>query len=282
MQLIPQAVVFSTYTPAFDPGLLDRQAKSPHETAYRTIGRASGLAVSEAAGIRINWPESESGRVRDLISRAGVRRRYKVPCFRDGDREAQAESEEESRLYVLLDACAGVTFQEQPATIEFELGGDAEEHLPDTLIVTDHVKVFVECKDDSEVDSLYLRKRAERLKNLLRQLDFGYLMLSNKHLTAGEYLTNAIRMRRRAKMMCDHPKWVKCVKGWQLRHKEAAASTILAELPDDQKLDALYSLLYSGDLVGDLRHSITLDMHVRPPLSNGELPWVWELFEKAS
>lgn len=273
--------MFSTYASAFDPGLLGRREEFPSKIPIRSIGRSTDETESVAPGIRIDWPQNESGRVRNIISRGGLRRRYRVSCFRGGDREAQGEAPEEEKLYVLLDACAGVEFQDQPATFTFEWNGVQEVHRPDALVVIDDAKEFLECKKDHEARSLYIRRRSERLSELLLPLGFGYRVVSTRMLSAGSYFENAVRMRRRAKFHLPH-EVMERVRRLASGTPLSKASEVLGDISISCPLDLLHTLLYRGELSGNLSQPISLGMEVGPPRARGVLPWVWDLFEKIS
>ena len=274
---------FSLYLTSLDPGLLDRQSESPPEFPHRSVGRPATETVCAGKGITIRWPQTEHGRVRRVISRSGVRRRYAVPCFRGQERDAHGEAAEEADAAILMDACAGVEFQEQPAEIEFEWRGAIHKHFPDSLVVAAKTKEFIEFKKDHEAADVVLRRRTDRLRELLQPLGFGYRMMSTRQLRRGAYLENAIAMRRHAKYMQMH---CEC-QGEELANisipRRTPASKLLGFLPADKRYGTLMSLLYAGVLSTDFSLPVNIDSHVHPPLSiDGGLPWVWELFESGS
>ena len=277
------SVGFSLYLTSLDPGLLDRQSDSPPKTSHRAVGRPADETVREGRGISIYWPLTEHGRARRVLSRSGARRRYVVPCFRGQERNAHCEAPEEATGAVLLDACAGVEFQEQPARIEFEWLGKVLDHYPDCLAVAAEVKVFLEFKKDHEAADLYFRRRAERLAELLKELGYGYQMIPARSLKSAAYYDNAIAMRRDARLIARHPEWRQQVRSQMSRSCQETGRSILKAIPEGLRHSALLSLLYDGELDTDFSVPISLDSHIHPPLSvKGGLPWVWELFEKSS
>ncbi len=274
---------FSLYLTSLDPGLLDRQSDSPPKTSDRAVGRPAGETVREGRGITIYWPQAGHGRARRVLSRSGARRRYVVPCFRGQERYAHCEAPEEATGAVLLDACAGVEFQEQPARIKFEWLGKVLDHYPDCLAVAAEVKVFLEFKKDHEAVDIYFRRRSERIAELLKELGYGYRMIPARSLKRAAYYDNAIAMRREARLLDRYPEWRKQVRSRMSRSGQKTGRDILMFIPEGLQHSALLSLLYDGELHTDFSVPISLDAHVHPPLSNkGGLPWVWELFERSS
>lgn len=280
MQL-QRTAVFSTYTSALDPGQIGRREGSPSSIRYRCIGRDADEVVSTATGIEVHWAQSEHGRERGTITRGGSRRRYAVQCFRGGDRTAHCESAEEAFAATLLDACAGMSFQEQPAKIQFIWNGQSTIHYPDLIVVSDEKTEFWECKRDHEVLSIFVRRRCERLQELLAQLGLGYRLVSTTQLQVGSYLENAIRMRRRAKMVVS-PVTTLLLKQHSWLTNLSKAGNVLGDISISGSLDELYTLLYSGQLSGNLSRPISLGMDIGPTRARGKPPWVWDLFGKAS
>ncbi|WP_447586519.1 hypothetical protein [Pseudoxanthomonas mexicana] len=182
-----------------------------------------------------------------------------------------------------MDACCGIEFQEHPATIRFRWRNEWQEHRPDTLVVCGYKKEFWELKRDHEALDLFVRKRSEHLAKLLKPLGFGYRLVSTRSLCVRSYYRNAIEMRRRAKLLAKKPEWVTRLVERAANKAKLSAGFMLENISEDQRLDALCSHLYHGTLRADLSNPVSLDMHVRPPLSNkGEAPWLWELFESDS
>lgn len=268
---------------AHDPGQQSRPDSSPPNYCHRSIGRSPAERVLAGDNIRIEWPWTKDGRARKIISRSGARRRYVVPCFRGGDREAHCEAAEERDVAILLDACAGVEFQEQPAKIIFQWRDEEIEHFPDYVVVTEQGKEFWECKRDREVLDLVIRRRTERLADLLRPLGFGYRLVSTQQLLAGHYVENAIRMRRHAKVPVPEP--IRCRCDDLTKHPSSKASEILSEITtkgDLDQLSVLFACLYQGVLLGNLHDRISMDMTVSPSGAGRIRPWVWQLFEQTS
>jgi hypothetical protein len=206
-----------------------------------------------------------------------------VPCFRGGDREAHCESAEERDAAILLDACAGVAFQEQPATFVFRWREEEFQHIPDFLVVTEQGKEFWECKRESEALDLVIRRRTERLSDLLAPLGFGYRLVSTRQILAGNYVENAIRMRRRAKVVVPECVLRRCESLVEL--PPARASEVLAEFMAREDVSAssiLFACLYQGVLLGNLHDLISMDMAVAPSGAGRVRPWVWQLFERTS
>lgn len=195
---------------------------------------------------------------------------------------AHGESPEEATAYVILDACFGVNFQEQPARIEFQWRKGRVDHYPDTLVVTSKVKEFWEFKKDHEAEDVLYRRRAERLLELLEPLGYGYRLVPTYTLMRGFYYRNAMEMRRQSKLARTLANWQAIVK--YLKDKvPAPARVVLAKLPESQRLDVLLAALYAGELSTDFSVPITFDSQIHPPRStSGEKPWVWELLEKSS
>jgi len=206
-----------------------------------------------------------------------------VPCFRDQERFAHCEAPEEATGVVLLDACAGVEFQEQPAKIQYEWLGEIRDHYPDCLVVTGAHKEFWEFKKDHEVEDVFFRRRAERVAKLLASLGFAYRLVSARYLMQAAYYRNAIEMRRHAKQLAKYPNWLVHLSARMTGKAPETAQVALAFLPQEQRLAALHSCLYNGILVTDLSVAISLESYVHPPpRTGGGMPWVWELFEKSS
>ena len=232
-------------------------------------------------GIRIEWPRTEEGRARTVITRSGAHRRYMVPCFRGGLREAHGDAPEERDAFILLDACAGVEFQEQPARILFEWRGTQHEHFPDILVLAQSIKEFWECKKDQESLDLEVRRRTERLTELLSPLGFGYRLITTSQLDQERLIENAIRMRRRATLMIpDHVS--RRINKLGLDAPAIPAARLFGSYPRDldDHISLLYACLYQGVLTGNLREPISIDMDVMRPSLKEVKPWVWQLFDQ--
>lgn len=270
---------FTTYVNKFDPSLLTNWPDSEPEYTHRSIGRPSSSRLTEGQGVSIEWPWEKHGRAKKVISRAGARRRYIVPSFRDGDREVHCEAHEEALAAVLLDACAGVQFQEQPATIRFQWNNEEVVHYPDFLAVAGEFKEFVECKRDHELGDLYIRCRTDRLVEVLSPLGYSYRLASTSQLEQAWYLQNAIRMRRRAKLAISDEILRMC---HSLPLSGMRAAEILSCVDECERINVLYALLYQGVASARLEKQLSLETIIGPPAHQGARPWVWELFGKVS
>lgn len=209
-----------------------------------------------------------------------MRRRYVVPCFRGGDREAHCESAEEATACTLLDACFGLQFQEQPAKLVFEWRGQHVAHWPDLLVVSDAgATEFWECKRDHEARDLWVRRRTERLQELLAGTRFGYRIVATSELSRGAYFENARRLRRRAKL--DVPlTFRECLAEALTDGNRAMLSDLTAN--DPLRIDWVLGMLYRGELLADLRDPISATSRIRAADERRISPWVWELFERSS
>lgn len=242
-----------------------------------------GQAVLVVDDIAIHWPQDGHGRARTILSRSGAKRRYAIPCFRGRERFVHAESQEEADGSVLLDACAGVEFQEQPAKMEFDWRGSRHTHYPDALMVSGQRKAFLEFKRDREVSDLKLRRRTEQLQVLLGKIGFGYLLVCTRQLRRGAFYPNAVSMRRHANYFVRHCKDYREAIEARLALGQVKASRLLELVPEQHRYGALMSLLYEGVLDTNFSLPVSLDSHVHPPLTGeGRVPWVWELFESVS
>jgi len=272
--------VFDSDPSAFEPRRHDGQDVSLHGLDHRSIGRPPIQRYLEGDGIRIEWPWTSHGRARKVLSRSGARRRYVVPCFRSVSREAHCEAEEERDAAILLDACAGIQFQEQPAKLVFTLAGERYEHWPDLLVVSDGRREFWECKDERSRQDLFIRHRTARLQELLAPLRYGYRVVSTNELNQGSYLANAILMRRRHALPIP-PEVRGKIRTWLAALPPTQAQVLGAFLPSDP-FGLLCCLLYAGAVRGQLREPISLEMTIRPSLAEEDVPWVWEVLEKIS
>ena len=246
----------------------------------RCVGRDPGITVSEAEGIRIVWPQNKSGRAREVISRSGMRRRYIVPCFRGGDREAHCESEDERDAAVVLDACKGILFQEQPATITFKWRDEVVTHYPDLLVIDDICREFWECKRDDEAQDLYIRRRTEMLVALLLPLGYSYRLVTTSMLRKSFFIANAIVMRRRAKVGISDG----LLDRMRELTKPVVAKRIFATHSRSScgdEFSLLCAALYQGAVCADLAGPIGLEMKIWSSSEEDE-PWLWQLLSKIS
>lgn len=272
----------SVYLTALNSGLLDRMPSTPTEQPCRVIGRPPDERIRTGDGIAIHWPAAPHGRSRRVLSRSGARRRYVVPCFRGGERFAHCEAPEEATAAVLLDACYGLEFQEQPAKLEFEWRGNVYEHYPDVLVISETTTEFWELKKDHEADDIVFRRRSERISELLKALGYGYRMIPTRALHQASYYRNAIGMRRYAKLPA---RWPELAEYYNIIKTETAghARKVLAFLPADKRMATLYACLYHGVLTADFSVPVSLDTYVHPRICHKEeVPWLLELLEKSS
>jgi len=227
-------------------------------------------------GIRIHWPTSASGRARTVITRSGIRRRYVIPCFRFEDREAHCEAVEEAAACIILDACHGMEFQEQPVRFEFTWLGKTHEHFPDVLVACKNRYEFWECKRKQETSDFMTRKRAEHLRALLEPIGVGYRVISGKELFADAFLENARLLRRFAKHPVSESEKVEA----RLQVGQVGKCTLqqlAAMLASAEPISDVLAMIYNGDLCTDLRLKLTRSSLVNIPENNRSLPWVWQI-----
>lgn len=272
--------MFDSDASAFEPHRNGGQGAPLPSLDHRSIGRPPTQRCLEGDGIRIEWPWTSHGRARKILSRSGARRRYVVPCFRGGSREAHCEAGEERDAAILLDACSGIQFQEQPAKLVFDLAGERYEHWPDLLVVSGDRREFWECKDEGSRQDLFIRHRTARLQEVLAPLRYGYRLVSTSELNQGSYLTNAVLMRRRHALSIS-PEVRGKIRTWVAAFPPTQAQVLGAFLPSDP-FGLLCCLLYAGAVRGQLREPISLEMTIRPSRAEEDVPWVWEVLEKTS
>ena len=269
----------STLPPSPEADSFGRRAEplsSNSEDQPRNPDTRKGAATSEL--VKIIWPPGGSGRIQEILSRSGCRRRYVVPRLRNRScREAHGEAQEEADACTLLDACAGVEFQEQPANIRFEWCGEWHDHRPDIFVSgTDSRREFWECKKNYEAKKFDVRQRTIRLAELLQPLGITYRLVTTYDLTQRSFLENARFIRRRASIVVP-PSYGSGV----LRHLTQARLTTLGSLVDgafDARKDWFASLIYWGYIRADLSAPLSRSTRVSIPIS-GDTPWVWQLFE---
>lgn len=247
--------------------------------ALEAVQRRLGSTPTRA--LTIEWPQPFPGRIRRVISRSGTHRRYIVPAYRQGDHEAHGDATEEADAFILLDACAGVEFQEQPARFKFEWLGSVREHIPDVLVATRTRCEFWECKRSAEADGFWIRKRTERMRELLQPLGVGYRLVTGDPLHRDSFLTNARILRRFAKRVVTASTSAEAT----ARTRAAGEITLLrltAFLTGEAPVADVLALVYDGTLCADLRHPLTRQTAIRLPHTTEETPWVWQLFGAAS
>lgn len=225
----------------------------------------------------MTWPN----RVKKVISRSGTRRRYIVPRYRHGECEAHGEAREEELSFILLDACDGVEFQEQPCRLTFEFRNQPCEHFPDILVAAEGRTEFWECKRTCEAEQFWIRKRAERLRALLAPVAVGYRVVTTAQLTSGAYIDNAKLLRRFAK----HPvtETVKLEATVQLRATgRSTLGDIAQSLGSADPIGDMHALVYGGCVCTDLSARLDARSLLHLPHSDGRVPWVWQLFDPVS
>lgn len=140
---------------------------------------------------------------------------------------------------------------------------------------------FWECKRSSEADNFWVRKRSERLRELLMPLGIGYRVVTGDMLCRASFLSNAKQLRRFAK----HPTSESVVSEATLRTGNAGqiALDVLAGclVSDDPVADVL-ALIYAGTLRADLALPLTRKTLVRLSTDQEETPWVWQLSDPAA
>lgn len=255
-------------------GFTSRNALDPPQESHCAASWAGMPAVVESDDLRIEWATSPTGRARKILSRSSAHRRYVVPCFRYGEREAHGDAEEEANAFILLDACAGVRFQEQPAKLEFVRNARLETHFPDICVFGNDLPEFWECKSDREALTFDVRHRAQVVTNLLAAVGIRYRLVTASDLQKASYLQNAKRLRRYSSIgelpsLARHDQ----------RSRPCPARSVLDRTPAHSQLDHLLHRLYRGDLRTAMEHPLSLDVDVTFPGTDGERPWVWQLFE---
>lgn len=238
------------------------------------------LGTEPIAGLTIQWPTPFPGRIRKVITRSGAHRRYSVPCYRYGEREAHGDAAEEAASFILLDACPGVEFQEQPARLTFEWRGAHVDHIPDILVASDERFEFWECKRASQANDFWIRKRSERLRELLTPIGIGYRVVTGDTLYRGSYLANARQLRRFAKRPVSDSVALEAI----LRTRAAGAIDMVklaGYLASDEPLADLLALIYAGTLYADLSSPLRCTAQIRLPTTEEEPPWALRLFAPA-
>lgn len=239
------------------------------------------LGAEPVSGLKITWPLMFPGRVRKVISRSGVHRRYSVPCYRYGEREAHGDAVEEAAAFILLDACPGIEFQEQPARLQFEWLDRQRDHIPDILVAAGACCEFWECKRSSEADGFWIRKRSERVRELLMPLGVGYRVITGDLLYRGSFLANARILRRFAKHSVSDS-----VLAEATARTRAAGEVALGELAGflagKEPIADVFALLYAGRLRANLSQPLTGRTSIRLPSTEEEESWVWQLFDAVS
>ena len=124
--------------------------------------------------LRIDWPDSSSGRARVVVTRSTCRRTGKHPSWKLG-RSAHYGSDPERHAFILLNAHAAVRwYQEQPATIYYLLDGVQHRHFPDILVDFGTRLEFWEVKPADKASDLFVQARTELMRKELPRFGFGY------------------------------------------------------------------------------------------------------------
>lgn len=237
------------------------------------------LGDSPVDGLTIVWPPAFPNRIRNVITRSGTRRRYVVPCFRHGDREAHGEASEEQAAFILLDACPGIEFQEQPAKFAFQWCGETCQHFPDLLVASPQCCEFWECKRSEEASSFWVRKRSERLRELLAPLQIGYRVVSGRELFADSFLDNAKRLRRFAKHLVSLSSEAE-IRARLEGNRPLTFQQLADSLRSASSQSDLMAMIYRGDVVANLAVKLTTQSQLYPASVDGRAPWVWQLFDQ--
>lgn len=238
------------------------------------------LRAGCVGGLAIKWPQGY-GRIKEVVTRSGARRRYVIPCYRYGDREAHCEAAEEAAACILLDACPGIEFQEQPFRLEFPWLGEIHQHVPDLLVASPGRYELWECKREAEAGNFWIRKRAEHLRTLLAPTQVGYRVVTGREVFAGHCLENARMLRRFA------TQWVSPSIASELALQVRFAGVLTLDqarkrLAGEVDIGDILALIYRGTICTDLNVRLTEKSVIHLPERNERLPWVWQLFDAAS
>lgn len=237
------------------------------------------LGNSPIDGLAIEWPTAFPDRIRKVITRSGTRRRYVVPCFRHGDREAHCEAAEEAAACILLDACAGIEFQEQPARLSFQWCGEANQHIPDLLVASEDRYEFWECKRAEESQDFWIRKRTERLQELLTPFHIGYRIVSGVELFSECFLDNAKRLRRFAKHPVS-PSSEAEARAQLECHGTLGLQQLAGRLRSASPTDDLMAMIYHGSVVTNMGIKLTTLSQLYTSCDERRNPWVWQLCDR--
>lgn len=238
------------------------------------------LGARHGGGLAIKWPQGFSY-IREVITRSGTRRRYVIPCYRYGDREAHCEAAEEAAACILLDACPGIEFQEQPFRLEFPWLGEIRQHVPDLLVASPGRYELWECKREAEAGNFWIRKRAEHLHTLLAPTKVRYRVVTGREVFAGHYLENARMLRRFATQRASPS----IASELALQLRSAGALTLdqaRKRLAGEIDIGDILAFIYRGAVCTDLNARLTAQSVIHLPGKHGRLPWVWQLFDAAS
>lgn len=261
---------------ATELGTSSRYLQTPSPKPRPALQRLRARIGGDVDGLLIEWPAT-SGRIRKVLSRSGTRRRYVVPCYRVGEREAHCEAAEEAAACILLDACSGVEFQEQPARLTFDWQGIPHTHIPDLVVASSSRYEFWECKRESEATQFHIRKRTERLQVLLEPLGVQYRVVTGHELHVGSFLENARLLRRFAK----HPVLESTRLDARIRVRNCERLTIgelATALGGVSTVADILSLIYQGKLQADLSTQLSEQSSLHVNSVNGDESWLWQIF----
>jgi len=202
-----------------------------------------------------------------------------VPCFRHGDREAHGEAAEEAAAFILLDACPGVEFQEQPARFTFQWCGKTCQHFPDLLVASNDRFEFWECKRAEESQDFWIKKRTERLQELLAPLHIGYRVVSGLELFYEGFLDNAKRIRRFAKHSVS-PSSEADARAQLDLHGALGFQQLAEHLRSSSPTDDLMAMIYHGNVVTNMGIKLTRLSQLYTSCGERRDPWVWQLFDR--
>lgn len=138
----------------------------------------------------------ETQRMRRVVSRSNHRVTGKYPSFKK-KRMAYWETSIERDAFRRLDADASVlSFQEQPAKIEYEIDGQRHIHYPDILVRYRSRKDFVEVKSDRDANSAKIQEHTAVMQRILAPLGYGYRVWAATEIRVQPRLANDIYLLR--------------------------------------------------------------------------------------
>jgi hypothetical protein len=172
----------------------DLSAKMFLDAALQLLPRSN----TNDAGLRVDLPDGNALRMRNLVHRGTQRPVFKVPSLKL-KRTVQCESILEYEAALILDAAPQVgSFGEQPARIHYMLNGDPRSHIPDFAVLLNDRKAFLEIKFAKDVGA-DVRERTKLLEGGLRVLGWDYFLLTEDTLRRGALLSNVQGILRRAR-----------------------------------------------------------------------------------
>lgn len=147
-------------------------------------------SLLDPEGCQIEFVQPGVLRARKVVKRSNLRVTYKYPCLKEG-RMTQCESSHELGCHKLLDACAGVSFSEQPAIISYIDAGVKKRHFPDLFVQAPFGKELWEVKEDLEAESMEVRYRTDLLIRRLPRLGYRYRLVRASQLSVPPFPENA-------------------------------------------------------------------------------------------